>query len=190
MGKACWQQGRWIECDVCGIGSCSGPNLLVKRSRGEWDTMSKEPQVQISECHTIEPDLLRRERGQSIVEMAFLVPILLLLLVVVVDAARAFDAYIVLTNAVREGARFATIEPSPNMAQIQQLVVTDVLGSGTNVTHMTDFSTSDVTVDLSNATVVTVTAEYDFDLWFGGLVGLPTLHLEKQAAMPMYLWGP
>jgi Flp pilus assembly protein TadG len=130
----------------------------------------------------------RAEKGQSLVEAAIIVPILILLLAVVVDAARAFDAYIVLTNAVREGARFATIEPSPDENMIRQLVVADVVDSGTNVTNMRDFSASDVEVILSNPTVVTVTAQYEFDLWFGGIVGLPTFHLEKEAAMPMYLW--
>jgi Flp pilus assembly protein TadG len=126
------------------------------------------------------------EKGQSIVEMAFLLPVLLLLLVAVVDAARAFDALIVLTNAVREGARFATIEPEPTESQIKQLVVVDVVGSGTNISHMSDFTTSDVSVVMGSS-AVTVTVSYDFDLWFGGLVGLRTLRLEKQSAMPMYL---
>jgi Flp pilus assembly protein TadG len=129
------------------------------------------------------------ERGQSIVEMAFALPILVLLLVVVVDAARAFDAYIVLTNAAREGARFATIEPSPSVNQIEQMVVVDVTGSGTNVTAMADFSTSDVDVELG-ASAVTVTVTYDFDLWFGGLVGQPRFALRRQAVMPMFLPEP
>jgi len=125
------------------------------------------------------------EQGQSIVEMAFALPILVLLLVVVVDAARAFDAYIVLTNAAREGARFATIEPEPSVSEIEQMVVVDVTGSGTNVTAMADFSASDVDVELG-ASAVTVTVTYDFDLWFGGLVGQPRFALRRQAVMPMF----
>jgi Flp pilus assembly protein TadG len=126
-----------------------------------------------------------REEGQSLVEMAFALPVLLLLLVFVVDVARAFDAYIVLTNAAREGARFATLEPSPTQAEIQQLVVVDVLGSGTNVSHMGDFSASDVDVILGSS-AVTVTVSYDFNLWFGGLVGVPTFQLQKQSVMPVF----
>jgi Flp pilus assembly protein TadG len=126
------------------------------------------------------------ERGQSIVEMAFALPVLLLLLVFIVDVARAFDAYIVLTNAAREGARFATLEPAPNQSDIELLVVTDVLGSGTNITHMRDFTASDVDVDLGT-TAVTVTVSYDFNLWFGGLVGVPTFQLQKQSVMPIFI---
>ncbi len=129
------------------------------------------------------------EKGQSLVELALMLPFLILLLAVVIDAGRLFDAAIVLVQAAREGARFATIEPSPSVTQIQDLVVQDVVGSGTNITHMADFSRSDVHVILGS-TAVTVTVSYDFDLWFGGIVGLRTLNVAKQSVMPMYYQEP
>lgn len=131
------------------------------------------------------PNLLphQRERGQSIVEMALVVPILLLLVVVVVDAARAFDAHIVLTNAAREGARFASLANPLTEEEIKELVVEDVVGSGTNITHMADFDESHVAL-AANAYAVTVTVTYDFPLWFGGLVGIDTFRLQKEAVMP------
>lgn len=133
----------------------------------------------------------REEKGQSIVEMAFLLPILALFLVVVIDAARAFDAYIVLTNATREGARYGSFvrqDSSVTVAAVQQIVVDDVLGSGTNLTRMEDFSAANVTVAglTHDSDAVTVTASYDFNLYFGGIVGMDTFHLEKQAVMPVY----
>jgi Flp pilus assembly protein TadG len=113
------------------------------------------------------------------------VPFLLLLLMIVVDAARAFDALIVLTNAVREGARYASLEPRPIVYDIEGLVVDDVVGSGTNITHMEDFSAANVTIiDDPTQVVLTVTASYEFPLWFGGLVGLDSVTLEKSATMP------
>lgn len=45
-------------------------------------------------------------RGQSLVEFALVLPILLLLTLGVIDAARVFTANIALTNAVREAAIF------------------------------------------------------------------------------------
>ncbi len=124
------------------------------------------------------------EEGQSLLEMAFAAPILILLLIAVIDLARAFDAYIVLTNAAREGARFGSRDPALPIGDIQQLVVDDVIGSGTNITNMADFSTSDVAVTIATR-VVTVTVSYSFDLWFGGIVGLDTFQLEKTSAMPI-----
>jgi Flp pilus assembly protein TadG len=128
----------------------------------------------------------REEEGQSFLEMALVAPVLLLILVAVIDLARAFDAYIVLTNAVREGARWGSRDPSTPISEIEQMVVEDVLLSGTNVTNMADFDHSDVNVQIGTR-AVTVTVAYDFDLWFGGLAGFGTLQLQKQSAMPIMI---
>jgi hypothetical protein len=55
--------------------------------------------------------LRRQERGQSLVEMALAMILFLLLLVGVVDFGRAFNNYIIITNASREGARYASRFP-------------------------------------------------------------------------------
>lgn len=125
------------------------------------------------------------ERGQSLVEMAVVVPILLLLVAAVIDAGRAFDAYIVLTNAAREGARFASLANPISEPDIKQLVYDDVVGSGTNISTLSDFRTTFVSIlapDGSEAVTVTVT--YSMDLWFGGIVGVNTFHLGHTAIMP------
>jgi Flp pilus assembly protein TadG len=126
----------------------------------------------------------RGQQGQSLVETAAVLPILLLILAVVVDAARAFDAMTILTNAVRQGARYASLEPSPVENQVVDMVILDIEGSGTNVSHMLDFSERGaVEVDIVAAVAVTVTAGYDFPLWFGSMVGFDTLRLEKSATI-------
>ncbi|HID63624.1 MAG TPA: hypothetical protein EYP49_12940 [Anaerolineae bacterium] len=48
----------------------------------------------------------REERGQSLVELAIFLPILLLILVGIVEVGHALTAYLVIANAAREGARF------------------------------------------------------------------------------------
>lgn len=57
--------------------------------------------------------MLRRvggnEKGQALVELALVVPILLLLLFGVVEYGRIFAAYIAVTNGAREGARIASV---------------------------------------------------------------------------------
>jgi hypothetical protein len=47
------------------------------------------------------------ERGSNLVEMALIAPVLLIILFGIADAGRAFSGYITMTNAVREGARYA-----------------------------------------------------------------------------------
>ncbi len=44
--------------------------------------------------------------GQSIVEFALLIPVLLLMLLGAVDLGRAYAEYVAITNAAREGARY------------------------------------------------------------------------------------
>ena len=49
--------------------------------------------------------LLRSERGQTMVETAIVLPVVVLMLVAMVDAGRVFHSWIVVTNGAREGAR-------------------------------------------------------------------------------------
>jgi len=53
-----------------------------------------------------------RSRGQSLVELALVTPILLLLLLGAVDLGRLFYAQITVTNAAREGAMVAALTPT------------------------------------------------------------------------------
>ena len=53
-----------------------------------------------------------RGRGQSLVELALAVPILLLLMLGTIDIGRMFFDYIELRNAVREGAAYASRNPT------------------------------------------------------------------------------
>ncbi len=130
----------------------------------------------------------RRERGQSLVETAIVFPILLLLLAAVVDFGRAFDAYIVLTNAAREGARWGAVNPELTVAEVKQLVIDDVVGSGTNITNWSSFGDGNITVagQLEKDDEVTVTVTYDFGLWFGQLIGFDTVKLTKASVMPRW----
>lgn len=127
--------------------------------------------------------LARRERGQSLVEAAVILPILLLLVAAVVDFGRAFDTYIVLTNAAREGARFGSLANPLTESEIKDLVYDDVVGSGTNITDLSGFQKDDIVLQASTD-VVTVTVSYNVDLWFGGFIGLDQFHLQKTAVMP------
>lgn len=53
--------------------------------------------------------LFRSEHGAELVEMALVLPILLLLVMGIVDFGFLFQRYVVLTNAAVEGARVATM---------------------------------------------------------------------------------
>ena len=52
---------------------------------------------------------LKRSRGQSLVEFALVLPMLMILIFGVIDFGMALRSYITLTNATREGGRYAAI---------------------------------------------------------------------------------
>ena len=54
----------------------------------------------------------KRERGQSLVEFALVLPIFLLVLFAIVDFGMAFHAWITVTNSAREGARLGAVRAS------------------------------------------------------------------------------
>ncbi|MFN2384205.1 MAG: TadE/TadG family type IV pilus assembly protein [Gemmatimonadota bacterium] len=54
----------------------------------------------------------RCNRGQSLVEFALILPVLLGLIIGIYEFGRAWNVYQVLTNAAREGARLAVIPTS------------------------------------------------------------------------------
>jgi Flp pilus assembly protein TadG len=64
----------------------------------------------------------RRERGQSLVEFAIVLPILVVLLLGVVDAARLIWTYVALAEAAQEGALYGSQDPNPTRirARVQQ----------------------------------------------------------------------
>jgi Flp pilus assembly protein TadG len=55
---------------------------------------------------------IRDERGQSLVEFAITLPLLLLLVLGTFDLGLGFKTYMALTNAAREGVRAITLYPS------------------------------------------------------------------------------
>lgn len=74
----------------------------------------------------------RRNAGQSIVELALLLPVLMLLVVGVFDLGRAFHALITITNAAREGARYGSLHPGSETG-MKAAAVAEAAGSGIDI---------------------------------------------------------
>ncbi len=81
--------------------------------------------------------LRRDERGTALIEMAFTLPLLLLISVGIIEFGRAFQTWQVLTNAAREGARVAVLPGYSDAmvsARVQTYVQAGVLGAGVTPT--------------------------------------------------------
>lgn len=51
----------------------------------------------------------KKNKGQAAVETALIIPIVLFILLTIVEFGRIFNAYIIVSNASREGARYAAV---------------------------------------------------------------------------------
>ena len=62
------------------------------------------------------------ERGQALIETAFVLPIVLMLSVAIFEFGRAYQTWQILTNAAREGARVAVL-PGSSSSDVQTRVM-------------------------------------------------------------------
>ena len=113
--------------------------------------------------------LAEKNPGQSLIELALILPVLMFILVGIVDFGRVFNAYIIITNVVREGARYGAMHPDED--DIKDYVINEAAGSGISIED------DDVEVEFPNGTLdpgnpIRVTVTYDFPLitefLFGG----------------------
>ncbi|MHB1319481.1 MAG: TadE/TadG family type IV pilus assembly protein [Anaerolineae bacterium] len=136
-----------------------------------------------------------RERGANLVELALILPLLLLLVAAVADFGRAFNSYIVINNAAREGARFAgRMYQTPSVDKfIRRAVIQEADNSGLDLEGVTEDSDSEVariTIEpVYTARVqyqpITVTVEYTISTFFAGIVGLDQIPMRSQSVMDM-----
>ena len=109
------------------------------------------------------------ERGQALVEFAITVPILLFLLLGIVDFARAWNVYQVLTDAGREGARLAVVDNGSTAADVRTVVRQAAARAGITVQD------ADIAINEGAArgdpTTVTITHGHELK-WVGWMMGL------------------
>jgi len=99
----------------------------------------------------------RGERGQSLMELAVMLPLVLILVVGVVEVTAGFNSYISVVSSARDGARIAS-KGAATDDEVKALVVRDLSRLSGAAT------TGDVTVahtTLSSRTAVSVTACHD-----------------------------
>jgi len=110
----------------------------------------------------------RRERGQSIVETALVLPILLVVVMATIDFGWALRSYVVITNAAREGAREGVVGTSETGIKDRVVAKADGL-----------LETADVTVTNAQSAPgtelsVRVDHDYEFISPLGSLLGFLT----------------
>lgn len=123
----------------------------------------------------------RDERGAAAVEMALVIPILVLLVFAMIDFSRAMNAELQLSQAAREGARLAAIgTPIYTTSQAQsraaQAAPDPAFGGGAPVATTVGRMCSPTSISTDTSSV-TVRFTYQPVFWPG------TFHLSQTAVM-------
>lgn len=100
---------------------------------------------------------LRKRKGQTIVELAIVLPVLIMLLLGIVEFAWLFNGKITLNSAAREGARVAAVVKNEEKATKAAEDTIDL--SSLTITKATYTYTNDYIEQVHN-----VTAEYEADM--------------------------
>ena len=137
----------------------------------------------------------RGESGQSILELALVLALLLLLLLGVADFGRAFHIYIVITNAAREGARYASHFPHL-AAGIRQATKDETANSGVTLQDANIFIDPEPPAGAlpgdpgvaRQGRRIKVSVELQVPMIMGGLLGGGNITLRAMADMVVF--GP
>lgn len=123
----------------------------------------------------------RNNAGSSFVELALLLPLLLLLILGTVDLGRGFSNYIGLTTAAREGARWITLNPEDaNGAYSRIFQEAGRVGLTSDemlvsiLPHKSRYNAGDK---------VTVNVQYDYPLLFGAVPNLTRIPMNIRVTM-------
>lgn len=127
------------------------------------------------------------ENGQTLVEFALILPILLLLVMGIIQFGIIFSAQIGITNAAREGARAAAVGYS--VSEVQNTVSNTV---GSHISFNLDLESTDVDYPTSIGEDVTVTVVGEVELIVpipdvfvpGGSIGLTAVSTMRVENLP------
>jgi len=102
----------------------------------------------------------RKNKGQSLVETALMLPVILLLLTGIIDFGLLFNNYLIVSNASREGARAAVTGSTD--AQIDTVV--DNAAVSLDPANLTVTITPNETEGRNTGDAVTVTVQYKYSM--------------------------
>jgi Flp pilus assembly protein TadG len=128
-----------------------------------------------------DPDVRGRgDRGAAAVEMALVLPILLLLVVGMLDFGITYNHWISLTNVAHEGARLAAVGPA-SPADVKALAAT----YGLDASKVSATIASSSSGSMGKGWTVTVTYPYDLTIpWWGtdgGVITATALMKDEQS---------
>lgn len=108
--------------------------------------------------------LISSVRGDTAIELALIAPLLALILVGVMELGRVVDAWLIVHNAAREGARAGvTVDPPANISPVAQQVAATYLT--TAISGRRDIAATAIEAPMVTADSVQVTASADVQIY-------------------------
>jgi Flp pilus assembly protein TadG len=123
----------------------------------------------------------KQERGSSLTELALILPLLALMVMGIVDLGRAFHDYVVITNASRVGARYASRFPDEG-GRIVSAAQQDAANNGLDGLINVQIDT----VGANAGESIRVTTSYQFHTFLGGMIGHPIVTLKHTTEMVVF----
>lgn len=130
----------------------------------------------------------RREAGQSLVELAISLTVILLLLSGAVDFGMALFSYVAIRDSAQEGALYASLNPTDDAG-----IRDRVRATSTHPVDLTTFADSQIDIEIigaacegttgSDSNAVKVTVSYDYPIimpYVGAIVGGQTIALHAE----------
>lgn len=124
--------------------------------------------------------IINNQKGQSMVELAIILPILLLIIMGIFEFGRVMNAYLTINHAAREGARAASL----GSYDTQIIEKIDTASYPLDILKLTK-TISPSKISRTRGAYAAVTVAYDFDIIIPiiqNLVPSP-LHIETQVVM-------
>lgn len=124
------------------------------------------------------------QQGAVAVELALVLPLLLLLLIGILEFALLFNAQISITHAAREGARLEAVDPDNDAADVRAATLNalQVTNVDPDEAVITVAAACDDSSDPGDNATVQITYDYTFlllpdfsDSFFGGAISNPTI---------------
>jgi Flp pilus assembly protein TadG len=122
-------------------------------------------------------------RGQSIVELALMLPAILLLIVGVIDLGRVYFSYVGIVNAAREGARYGALMPT-DLTGIQYHVKQEASSLGLTNSNITK-GCPNPSDTCARGGPIKVTVTHAFHPIMTTILGIETINLRASAQMPV-----
>ena len=118
---------------------------------------------------------LRGERGQSIVEFAFILPFLLFLLLAITQFGLAFHNYLAITDAARVGARAAAVNRTTNPCGAATTAIQNTVSASQWSVISSRISCNPSTPGAPGSSY-TISINYPFAIGLPGMFGLPAIN--------------